>query len=141
MDEKAFWIGPDGTIYPVTRSHIASVIADPARFGLTKDYIEGLYKTYKEPIGWEGLAREHVVKELIARGWIRIRDYGDYLSVQVFSLDKHNTAARLLTFFLSIAGGYSPEMEVRLGLLAEKTTKTMTLAEIGQELAAMCSGE
>ena len=134
MDERAFWIGPDGTIYPVMRSHIALVIAEPERFGLNRGEIEAVYKEHHEPLGWEGRAREEIIKGLIAKGWIRVRQYDRYLTIQLPSLDR-STASRLLSFFKSMAGRYSTEMDVRLGLLGDEVTKITTVAEF--ELSLM----
>ena len=134
MDERAFWISPQGTIFPVTRSHINEVITNPERFGLTRGGIEAVYRKHKEPLGWEGKAREEIIKGLIVEGWIRIRDHGDYLSLQTFSLYEHDSRSRLLSFFKSAAGRYSPELEVRLGLLGDEITKIMTFVDIEQLL-------
>lgn len=134
MDERAFWIDPNGVIMPVMRSHIAAVIADPVLFGVTREYIESVYREYGEALGWEGKAREEIIKRLIIEGWTRIRDYGDYLSVQLFSLHEHDPAARLLSFFRSMSGRYSLETEVRLGILSEGKTRSMRLGDVEQEL-------
>ncbi len=40
---------------PVSRSHIASVIVNPALFGVTREYVEAVYGEHGEPLGWEGL--------------------------------------------------------------------------------------
>ncbi|MGD0229110.1 MAG: hypothetical protein ABSC19_01975 [Syntrophorhabdales bacterium] len=132
MDEKAYWISPEGDMFPVPQSHISEVISNPERFKLTRGYLEVVYKKHKEPLGWEGKAREEVIKGLIAKGWIRTRDYGDYLSVQTFSV--YDSASRLVSFFKSAAGRYSPEMEVRLGILSEGRTKTMEMADMEELL-------
>jgi hypothetical protein len=131
MDERAWWISPAGTIYPVTRSHIAVVIADPGLFGLTRAYIETVYEKHKEPLGWEGKAREEILKGLITQGFIRIRDYKNYLSVQVLSLNQH-TINRLLHFFK--AGQFSRSTEVRLAILSEGKTRSTTVADLKEEL-------
>lgn len=124
---------------PVTRSHIASVIADPELFGVTREYIERVYKAYGEPLGWEGVARERVIKELIARGFIRIRDYTDYVSIQTFSLNEHGAVCRLLAFFQAVQ--FPPWTEVRLGLLAEQKTETITVADLQEQLVMMADSE
>ena len=129
MDERAWFISPEGTIYPVSRSHIAAVIADPALFGVTREYIEGVYRDNGERLGWEGRAREKIIKGLLERGWIRIRDYGgDYLSVQVFSLGEYNTADRLITFFEAIQ--FPLPTEIRLGTLRDGKSRSSTVADL-----------
>ena len=136
MDERAFWISPEGTVYPVTDGHIASVIADPGLFGVTAEYIEGVYRAYKDPFGREGMAWERILKELITKKWIRIRDHGEYLSVQVFSLDR-NSISRVRSFFRSVPGRYSRQTQVRQAILNEGTTRITTVAEIEADL---CDG-
>ena len=73
MKESAFWISPGTKIYPVADSHMASVIADPGLFGLTREYVEEVYRAYKDPLGREGMAWERILKELITKRWIKIR--------------------------------------------------------------------
>ena len=119
---------------PVSRSHIASVIVNPALFGVTREYVEAVYGEHGEHLGWEGLGRERIIRELISKGWIRVRDYGNYLTVQVFSLDRYNTAARLLAFFRSVAGRYSSETEVRLGILSQQKTEITTVADLERKM-------
>lgn len=71
----AFWISPGGEILGVGTSHISKIIDTPERFGLTMDYLKAVYKDYGEPLGFEGKARNIIVREIISRGWIRLRRY------------------------------------------------------------------
>jgi len=75
MVTTAFFISPEGEIITVQTSHIAEIIRDPARFGLSKDEIYAEYRQYGEPVGIEGKAREKIISALIKGGWIRIRRY------------------------------------------------------------------
>lgn len=133
MEERAFWISPEGEVCPVADTHIASVFADPGLFGVTRDYVEGVYRAYKDPLGREGMAWERILKELIAKKWIKIRDYGEYLSVQVFSFDR-DSMSRLRIFFEGHPDKYTRETQIRQGILSEGRTRIMTIAEMEEEL-------
>jgi hypothetical protein len=71
----AFWISPDGLIFKVGTSHIAEIIRKPDIFGLNIKHIRQIYKEHGEPLGHEGKARNIIVREVISRGWIRLRRY------------------------------------------------------------------
>lgn len=71
----AFWISRKGEVVPVTTNHIATVIENPSKFGVTTEYIEDLYAKYGESMGQEGKAREEIIVKLIKDGWIRVRRY------------------------------------------------------------------
>lgn len=43
------------------------VIAKPEKFGLKREDIEKTYKSYAEPIGHEGKAREMIIKRLLRK--------------------------------------------------------------------------
>ena len=75
MVTAAFFISPQGEIITVQTSHIAEIIKDPGRFGLSKDEIYAEYRQCGEPVGIEGKARERLITSLIKGGWIRIRHY------------------------------------------------------------------
>ena len=75
MEHEAYWISPEGNIYPlkVMGKHIEMICDKPEIFGLTKDYIEATFKRYNEPLGFEGKARKEIMWGLLEKGWIRIR--------------------------------------------------------------------
>ena len=79
------------------------------------------------------MAWERILKELITKRWIKIRDYGEYLSVQVFAFD-HDSTSRLRFFFESYPESYSSEMQIRQRDLSEGRTKIATIAELEEEL-------
>jgi hypothetical protein len=72
----AFWVTPKGETVAVNRTHIQTVIDSPKKFGLTREKIDAVYKTYNEPIGQEGKAREEIMVDLIKKGYLRVRRYG-----------------------------------------------------------------
>lgn len=71
----AFFLSQTGDLIHVPLNHISTVIADPQRFGLTREEIENVYKDYGERVGVEGKARREILLRIIADGWIRIRRY------------------------------------------------------------------
>lgn len=71
----AFFLSPDGHVVHVPQNHISTVIADPERFGLTREEIEASYEENGERVGVEGKARREILLKIIADGWIRIRRY------------------------------------------------------------------
>lgn len=75
MRIEAYWISPAGDSMPVETIHIAAVIKDPERFGITSGYINGIYNEENEEVGVEGRARERIIIHLVGRGWIRARYY------------------------------------------------------------------
>ncbi len=80
----AYWINPKGKVFELKgKLHIDYVIQYPKKFGETKDTIKNTYEKYKEPIGFEGKGREDIIKRVIKRGYIRIREYRDRWSIQL----------------------------------------------------------
>jgi len=88
----AYWIDPIGHILPIfdDEKHIGMILKKPGAFGLDIKEIEMLYNAENEKLGDEGRAREKIIKELLQRGWIRIRYYArqDMFSVNVNRLSK-----------------------------------------------------
>lgn len=87
----AYWISPSGDLIEVDDKHISTIKQNPEIFGLTYDYIKGLYDKYGERYNWEGKAREELITNLLKRGWIRIRNYSrvkmPYVSIQCKTLN------------------------------------------------------
>jgi len=75
MKNKAYWISPEGEIIPVegVKKHIDIICDQPELFGLKIEDVEVVFKKFKEPIRWEGYAREKIMKDLFEKGWIRVR--------------------------------------------------------------------
>lgn len=73
--KAAFWISPGGEFLGVGTSHIRKIIDSPEKFGLTMAYLKEVYKDHDEPLGFEGKARNRIVRKVIYRGWMRIRRY------------------------------------------------------------------
>jgi hypothetical protein len=83
MSGVAWWISPKGEIINVPTKHISVVIDNPTSFGFDDDFIEFIYDTYNEKIGQEGTAREQIMLSLFKNGWIRIRKYKSFYTVNV----------------------------------------------------------
>jgi hypothetical protein len=86
---NGYWISPDGKILSNFLVHIQAIIDSPESFGLSKEEIDKIYKKYKEPMGFEGKARQQLMEQAIALGWIRIRYHprNDQFSVELSRLD------------------------------------------------------
>lgn len=69
------FIAPDGTALDVPARHIGMVIAEPRKFGTTRNWVEGMYQQYDEPLYSEGRARREVLRRVLQKGWIRVREY------------------------------------------------------------------
>ena len=57
----AFFISPSGEIIYVRTTHIAQVISNPEKFGMSFEAIEKTYQQYGERIGLEGKARTDIL--------------------------------------------------------------------------------
>ena len=90
----AYWISPKGQLATVTQSHILEVIVHPEKFGYTKQKIARIYKKHNERLGLEGAAREEIIRNLVANGWIRIREYNKpyYWSITAARFNKRTKA-------------------------------------------------
>ena len=78
MDIKhstCFWIAPNGRIIPSGITHIAAIIENPKFFGTSSVKIRATYEKHNERMGTEGEARLEIIKKLILKNWIRVRNY------------------------------------------------------------------
>jgi len=84
----AYWINPYGEILEMKASkHITEVTKEPEKFGLTQEYINQKFAEAGEPVGFEGKAREVIMREVISHGYIRVRAYRSFWSVTINTLD------------------------------------------------------
>ena len=134
--KSGFFISPDGVLFPVETTHIKAVISHPDKFGMTRVAIKGIYRKYHEPLGLEGYAREEILSALIRQGWIRIRHYQDYWSVQINKMTKQ-TLGRLITFSNMALKGTHPfsgkewgDEPVRLTLQSSGDCRNFTMQEL-----------
>lgn len=125
------WVAPSGD-FTETDVHIADILRNPPKFGLTKSYIDDLYDRYGETqyapdnSPTEGEAREELILTVLQNGWIRYRRYKNYFSVNVWKLDR-NTVERLKSWIRamskhSLMGKYD---ELRISELASDSMRTV----------------
>lgn len=84
---NAYWIDPYGkTINVGTNDHIDFIVKHPDRFRLRSGDVDAIYKKHGEIKGRDGKAREELIKLVSVKGYIRIRDYGNFWSATVGTL-------------------------------------------------------
>ena len=91
----AYWINPYGQIIDIgAGKHINQVTDAPEKFGVTREYLEAKFKEYGEPWGSEGKAREEIIKEIMKKGFIRIRLYPNkFWSIQTWDFNSRTRKA------------------------------------------------
>ena len=86
MRSPAFFISPKGQVVDCKINHITTIVANPKKFGLTKEYLQVVYDKHGEKMTIEGKARHEIILRLIKQGWIRIRRYKNFWSINVDKL-------------------------------------------------------
>lgn len=134
--KAGFFISPDGVLLSIETTHIKTVISHPDKFGMTRAGIENIYRKYREPLGLEGYAREEILSVLIRRGWIRIRHYRGYWSVQIDKMTQE-TLGRLITLAKMALKGTHPfcdniwgNEQLKLSILASGGIRNITMQEL-----------
>jgi hypothetical protein len=123
--KEAYWISPDGKVTPVENKHISAILADPEYFGFGADEVRDAFDKYHEKYGWEGKAREEIMKSLFAKGWVRVRRKKDF-SFTIQTNDITESIKRILSEFSKkmsadkINAGYSVTVKTESG--EEQTT-------------------
>jgi len=84
--DLGLWLSPDGDYIQVGSNHANDIIHNPSKFGVTSEFVEKLYKKHGESFMQEGNAREELIKLVLQRHWVRIRNYRNYWSVTVDKL-------------------------------------------------------
>lgn len=82
------WLSPKGDYTRVRTNHVADIISEPSKYGVTSKFIQGLYGKHNERMGVEGRAREELILLVLRTGWVRIRNYRNYWSVTVDRLTR-----------------------------------------------------
>jgi len=133
----AYWISPKGKIIDVQSKHIAEVIRYPEKFGLNREAIDFIYDTYNERIGQEGKARYQIMMLLFNKGWIRLRRYKQFWSINVKKL-AGRTKSYVTDWAQKVLKGLhgftenDPTMPVKIdqgGSSKVKTTDVTTMAQ------------
>lgn len=84
------FLSPQGEYVPMEGgSHISTIIANPERFGFTKEHIEETYEKYGENMGREGKAREELIVDATKNGWMRVAHnaVNDRFTINVWELN------------------------------------------------------
>ena len=86
-----WWLSPAGELIEVkAQNHGSDITQDPEKFGITKEDVDSAYERSGEKRGQEGLAREELIKKVMARGWLRVRyDDNNGLYVETGNLDRY----------------------------------------------------
>lgn len=90
----AFWI-KDRRIYECESSHIRFLLDNTGLFGFKKEDLVEIFRKHKEKIGFEGKAREEIIRSAVKKGWIRVRKYVSpkyYWSIQFDAYEKRKAA-------------------------------------------------
>ena len=132
----AHWIAPDGERLDVRTSHIAAVIAEPDRFGVTEAWLRMVYAEHGEAerFGCEGRARAAIIRHLVMAGWIRTRRCirpSTYWSVTIYDLDP-STRRRLQAWVDAglAADWLKPASELRIYCVTDEKTTMMEAADL-----------
>ncbi|KAF0282822.1 hypothetical protein [Spiribacter roseus] len=136
MLTPAHWIAPDGECLDVRTSHIAAVIADPARFDATDAWLRAVYAEHGEAerFGCEGRARAAIIRHLVTAGWIRTRRCirpSTYWSMTIYDFDP-STWRRLQTWVDTglTADWLKPASELRIYCVTHEKTEVMAAARL-----------
>jgi hypothetical protein len=114
MKLRGYFLTPEGELMWVPGSHIETVIADPARFGVTAEYIDERYEFYKEPKPVEQKARADILVRILGqRPWVRVRERklsGGSLWELQLSFEHTESMTQLRTFAKLVTAGGQPGM-------------------------------
>ena len=86
MQPEAYWLFPNGKIQPVGTTHIQAVKNCPEEYGETLGSLKNLYYVYEERMPHEGNARVEIMKRVMKRGYIRIRERRNHWVIQLYKL-------------------------------------------------------
>ena len=132
----AHWIALDGERLGVCTSHIAAVIAEPDRFGVTEAWLRAVYAEHGEAdrFGCEGHARAVIIRHLVKNGWIRTRRYirpVTYWSITVYDLDAETRQGLQAWVDAGLAADWlKAASELRIYFVSDDKTSIMEPAEL-----------
>jgi hypothetical protein len=136
MLTPAHWIAPNGEWLDVRTSHIAAVIAQPDRFGVTESWLRAVYAGHGEAerFGCEGRARAAIIRHLVMAGWIRTRRCirpATYWSITAYDLDA-KTRQRLQAWVDDglAADWLRAASELRIYFVSDDKTSIMEATEL-----------
>jgi len=120
-------------LVPVKTTHISEIIDNPECYGLTKEYIENAYKKHNEKLRIEGKAREEIMRELVNKGWIRIRYYPKHDSYSIELKRFSNIEKRYLAEWAAKVINYNPirkYSDLSIGIFSIDTKVNCPLSEL-----------
>ena len=140
-------MSPNGVLLPCVQSHVVDIINQPEAFGTTRGRIEAAYRRHGEPIGQEARAREELIRNAVATGWIRFRRYpreGPRWSVTAAVLDD-NTRKRLSglcrRLVVGIDGRRETDLESLVTALLTAEEEHVNLGTVGEISEGSLLGE
>jgi hypothetical protein len=91
MKAEAYWISPEGIIHEVGGKHILFISQHKEMFGLSEEDYYSCFDKYEEPYGFEGKAREELMRNALSNGWIRCRYRPDnhYWVIELYELSEN----------------------------------------------------
>ena len=98
----AYWIKRNQIIDVSESRHIHVIIGNPEQFGLTERFVKATYKKYKEKMYSEGNAREELIKLATQSGWVRVRRYPDYWSIQFDTYRKRKKVIQNFIYWATV---------------------------------------
>ncbi len=137
-----YWISPSNVLVRVAENHIKTVLNHPEQFGYAPGQVEDIYAHHDEKVGTEGEAREQVIKDLVSRRWIRIREYQgrgrEYISVFFRRMDKY-TKEQVASFFRKYVDKEIPAplgkfADVRLVGLTDNYSNMFSASRLAQDV-------
>jgi len=91
VNREGYWIRGDQYIEVTFSTHISAVIKDPSLFGISAEEIQEEYEKTNEPIGYEGKARNILMRKVFCNGWIRVRHcYRDRIDCWIIEFSIHS---------------------------------------------------
>lgn len=120
-----YWINPYGKILKQQNTtHIQGVTKNPKTFGVTREWIEQIYKKHNEPVGTEGNAREEIMEYLFKKGYTRVRLYvNKYWSITLSNFRNRRVKKSLSKWAEDAAEDKSSGKFMPVRILDTKTNK------------------
>jgi hypothetical protein len=86
IGRKMAWIDPSGRQLEFGTNHIGAIIQHPSKFGTNKSEVESIFKKYNEVIPSEGKARDEIIRDVVKKGFVRVRQQKNYTSMTIDKL-------------------------------------------------------
>ena len=123
MKIEAYWLFPDGRIHPVRTCHIQEVIKNPQEYGETLADIKRLYEAHTEKMPHEGKARVEIMKRILRRGYIRIREKRNYWVMELYKLSSKEKS--LMSQWVNYVWDYSNDQHSEMKINALQNNQSI----------------